>query len=75
MLLELARWLEQLQSSFSLFGYLTFRGILSALTALGLSLWWGPAMIRRLALSQQRLECVGRSHAEPLVRHRPRMGR
>ena len=49
MLLELARWLEQLQSSFSLFGYLTFRGILSALTALGLSLWWGPAMIRRLS--------------------------
>ena len=49
MLLELTRWLEQLQSSFSLFGYLTFRGILSALTALALSLWWGPAMIRRLA--------------------------
>jgi len=49
MLLELARWLEQLQSSFALFGYLTFRGILSALTALALSLWWGPAMIRKLA--------------------------
>ena len=49
MLLELTRWLEQLQGSFSLFGYLTFRGILSALTALALSLWWGPAMIRRLA--------------------------
>ena len=49
MLLELTRWLEQLQSTFSLFGYLTFRGILSALTALALSLWWGPAMIRKLA--------------------------
>ena len=49
MLLELTRWLEDLQSFFSLFGYLTFRGILSALTALALSLWWGPAMIRRLA--------------------------
>ena len=49
MLLELARWLEQLQSSFALFGYLTFRGILSALTALALSLWWGPAVIRKLA--------------------------
>lgn len=48
MLLELARWLEQLQSLFGLFGYLTFRGILSALTALFLSLWWGPAVIRRL---------------------------
>ncbi len=49
MLLELTRWLEQLQSLFGLFGYLTFRGILSALTSLGLSLWWGPAVIRRLA--------------------------
>ena len=49
MLLELTRWLEQLQSLFSLFGYLTVRGILSALTALALSLWWGPAVIRRLA--------------------------
>ncbi|MEO6263531.1 MAG: phospho-N-acetylmuramoyl-pentapeptide-transferase [Luteimonas sp.] len=49
MLLELTRWLQQLQSLFGLFGYLTFRGILSALTALALSLWWGPAVIRRLA--------------------------
>ena len=49
MLLELTRWLEQLQSLFGLFGYLTFRGILAALTALGLSLWWGPAVIARLA--------------------------
>ena len=49
MLLELTRWLEQLQSLFSLFGYLTVRGILSALTALALSLWWGPAVIRHLA--------------------------
>src|SRR5690606_25674412 len=49
MLLELARWLEQLESLFGLFGYLTFRGILASLTALALSLWWGPAVIRRLA--------------------------
>ena len=49
MLLELTRWLEQLQSVFGLFGYLTFRGILAALTAMALSLWWGPAVIRRLA--------------------------
>ncbi len=49
MLLELFRWLEQLQGHFALFGYLTFRGILAALTSLGLSLWWGPAVIRRLA--------------------------
>ncbi|HTM70209.1 MAG TPA: phospho-N-acetylmuramoyl-pentapeptide-transferase [Luteimonas sp.] len=34
---------------FRLFNYITFRGILAALTALGLSLWLGPAAIRRLA--------------------------
>ncbi|WP_066098897.1 phospho-N-acetylmuramoyl-pentapeptide-transferase [Xanthomonas massiliensis] len=49
MLLELARWLQQLESLFGLFNYLTFRGILAALTALFLSLWWGPYAIRRLA--------------------------
>jgi len=49
MLLELARWLQQLESLFGLFGYLTLRGILAALTALFLSLWLGPAMIRKLA--------------------------
>ena len=49
MLLELARWLQQVEGLFGLFGYLTFRGILAALTALLLSLWWGPAVIRRLA--------------------------
>ena len=48
MLLELTRWLEQLQSVFGLFSYLTFRGILAALTSLALSLWWGPAVIARL---------------------------
>lgn len=49
MLLELTRWLQQLESLFGLFGYLTFRGILAALTALFLSLWMGPAVIRKLA--------------------------
>lgn len=49
MLLELTRWLEQLQSLFGLFNYLTFRAILAALTSLGLSLWWGPHVIRYLA--------------------------
>ncbi len=42
MLLELARWLQQLESLFGLFGYLTLRGILAALTALFLSLWLRP---------------------------------
>ena len=49
MLLELARWLQQLEDLFRLFGYLTLRGILAALTALFLSLWFGPYAIRRLA--------------------------
>ena len=49
MLLELARWLQGLEDFFGLFNYLTFRGILAALTSLALSLWWGPAVIRRLA--------------------------
>ncbi len=49
MLLELARWLEGFERFFAVFNYLTLRAILSALTALGLSLWLGPAFIRRLA--------------------------
>ncbi|ATD66921.1 MULTISPECIES: phospho-N-acetylmuramoyl-pentapeptide-transferase [Luteimonas] len=49
MLLELARWLQGLEDFFKLFEYLTFRGILAALTSLMLSLWLGPAVIRRLA--------------------------
>ncbi|MET3009059.1 phospho-N-acetylmuramoyl-pentapeptide-transferase [Stenotrophomonas koreensis] len=49
MLLELARWLQQLDELFRLFNYITLRGILAALTALGLSLWLGPWAIARLA--------------------------
>ena len=49
MLLELARWLQQLEGLFGLFNYLTFRGILAALTSLFLSLWFGPRFIRKLA--------------------------
>lgn len=49
MLLELSRWLRELSLFPALFGYITFRAILSALTALGLSLWLGPKVIARLA--------------------------
>ena len=51
MLLELTRWLHGMahERLFALFAYITFRGILSALTALGLSLWMGPGIIRKLA--------------------------
>ena len=49
MLLELARWLESVDRLLAMFNYLTLRAILSALTALGLSLLFGPAFIRKLA--------------------------
>ena len=49
MLLELARWLQGFARFFALFDYITMRAILSALTALGLSLWLGPTVIARLA--------------------------
>src|SRR5512139_434636 len=49
MLLELARWLQDFARLFALFDYITMRAILSALTALALSLWLGPAVIERLA--------------------------
>ena len=49
MLLELARWLHEMGWMPPLFGYITFRAILGALTALLLSLWLGPTVIARLA--------------------------
>jgi phospho-N-acetylmuramoyl-pentapeptide-transferase len=48
MLLELARWLEAVDRFFALFGYITLRSILSALTALAVSLLAGPWVIGRL---------------------------
>jgi phospho-N-acetylmuramoyl-pentapeptide-transferase len=52
MLLYLAEALREVHSGFNVFGYLTMRAILSALTALAISLLVGPAMIRRLSLYQ-----------------------
>jgi len=49
MLLELAMWLQGFHPGFGIFGYITFRGILSALSAMLLSLWLGPPVIRWLA--------------------------
>ena len=49
MLLELAKLLEDWISGFHLFQYLTFRAIMSALTALAVSLLVGPSVIRKLA--------------------------
>jgi len=49
MLLELAALLQGKLSALHLFQYLTFRAIMSTLTALAFSLLAGPAVIRKLA--------------------------
>src|SRR5512145_2264196 len=49
MLRHVAAWLAQYYSGFNVFGYLTLRAILAALTALAISLLVGPRMIRWLA--------------------------
>lgn len=48
----LAEYLERFHSGFNVFGYITMRAILSALTALLMSFIVGPAMIRRLSAYQ-----------------------
>jgi phospho-N-acetylmuramoyl-pentapeptide-transferase len=48
MLLWLADYLGHFYRGFEVFNYLTLRGILGVLTALGISLWLGPLMIKRL---------------------------
>ncbi|MDX1589853.1 MAG: phospho-N-acetylmuramoyl-pentapeptide-transferase [Oleiphilaceae bacterium] len=52
MLLWLTEWLSQFIGAFTVFQYLTLRGILGVLTALLISLFVGPVMIRRLAQYQ-----------------------
>lgn len=52
MLVWLAEYLTQYYSAFNVFSYLTTRSILSVLTALVLSLYWGPKLIRKLQKMQ-----------------------
>jgi phospho-N-acetylmuramoyl-pentapeptide-transferase len=52
MLLYLAEYLAQFESGFNVFGYLTMRAILGALTALILCFVIGPKMIKRLKIKQ-----------------------
>lgn len=52
MLVTLFQWLEQFNPNFSVFGYITLRAILGALTALAISLLLGPSFIRRLVAGQ-----------------------
>ena len=48
MLLPLFEWLAEINSGFNVFQYSTFRTILAVLTALGVSMFMGPGMIRAL---------------------------
>ncbi|QGZ30037.1 phospho-N-acetylmuramoyl-pentapeptide-transferase [Stutzerimonas stutzeri] len=52
MLLLLAEYLQRFHTGFAVFQYLSLRGILGVLTALALSLWMGPWLIRLLQLRQ-----------------------
>ena len=52
MLLELFQRLSEVNPDLSVFNYITLRGILSALTALAISLLLGPSFIRRLVKGQ-----------------------
>ncbi len=52
MLLLLADYLSQFHTGFGVFRYITLRGIMGILTALGISLFLGPWLIRRLKEKQ-----------------------
>ncbi|WP_261816646.1 phospho-N-acetylmuramoyl-pentapeptide-transferase [Vibrio gallicus] len=52
MIIWLADLIQPYFSFFRLFDYLSFRSIMSILTALGLSLWIGPKLIARLQMMQ-----------------------
>ncbi|MBT1450509.1 phospho-N-acetylmuramoyl-pentapeptide-transferase [Glaciecola sp. XM2] len=52
MLIWLAQWLEQYESAFNVFSYLTLRAILSTLTALLIAILIGPRMIAWLQRMQ-----------------------
>jgi phospho-N-acetylmuramoyl-pentapeptide-transferase len=52
MLLWLGEYLTQFYSVFNVFSYLTFRAIISTLTALFISLYFGPKLIRYLQKMQ-----------------------
>jgi phospho-N-acetylmuramoyl-pentapeptide-transferase len=65
MLIHVTEYLTQFHSGFNVFGYLTFRAILSALTALALSFAMGPYVIQRLSakrVGQQIRELGPQSH-------------
>ena len=50
MLVWLAEYLVQFNTAFNVVSYITFRSIMALLTAMGIGLWIGPEVIRRLQL-------------------------
>jgi len=62
MLLELALWLGQDIRAFNVFGYITLRTVLAAMTALFVSFALGPRVIRWLAAKKigQTVRTTGR---------------
>ena len=48
MIVLLSEWLSTYIDSFRVFSYMTFRAVMALFTALGLSLWLGPYVIRKL---------------------------
>ena len=50
MLVWLAEYLIQFNTAFNVVSYITFRSIMALLTAMGIGLWIGPEVIRRLQL-------------------------
>jgi phospho-N-acetylmuramoyl-pentapeptide-transferase len=73
MLLELALWLGQDIRGFNVFGYITLRTVLAALTALAISLIAGPRVIRWLAAKKigQAVRDDGPSRTSPRRARRP----
>lgn len=67
MLVWLAEHLVKYYSGFNVFSYLTFRAIVSLLTALFISLWMGPRMIARLQKCHLVRSCVTTAQNHTLV--------
>ena len=61
MLVWLAEYLQQFHTGFHVLSYLTVRAIMALLTALLISLWIGPKLIRRLQILKfgQEVRCDG----------------
>jgi hypothetical protein len=70
MLLELAQWLAKDFRGFNVFGYITLRAVLAAMTALAISFIFGPAVIRWLTAKK-----IGQSVRERRAADAPRQGR